>query len=389
MRGIVRRTGARRFSRVAGGGVHECVAGAVRGAGWGHTANSQRGLRRFFMSVVVADLEAKDEAGIAFTLTVRDCPPSPREWVALWRALVERFRRKGAVRWVAVVEWQTAVYDTGTGQRVKRTAAKGRTVREATVPHLHGVVWFASGEARGLAEWVVVAWLWVSRDFGSDAKGQHAVALRDAGGWFGYLSGHLAKGLDHYQRRAENVPAAWRAELAEGRGFRPWYRGGDWPTGEGERFGLDDDAGYYYALRRRVRNLAEVRARYRLRKAKGRLVEARAAAVADRSASGGERDAGELRRAEAAERQARKGVVSARRMLSRSRGGDAAEARQVSAVRGVSFEGDVGEWLLRGLVGGESVDEWPERSARERRLWTLRGRRLDRELGAGGVQVGV
>ncbi|WP_204888284.1 hypothetical protein, partial [Escherichia coli] len=61
--------------------------------GWSKTAS--RNNTKFLRSVFVPAL---DGAAVAFTLTIRDCPPTSDDWHKIRRAFVERLRRAGMVR---------------------------------------------------------------------------------------------------------------------------------------------------------------------------------------------------------------------------------------------------------------------------------------------------
>jgi hypothetical protein len=169
-----------------------------RGVVRGWSVQATRRLRRWFYSV---DGGALDGIGYPFTLTVRDLPPSAREWTVTRERLVKRLRREGLLRGQWLTEWQ-----------------------RRGVPHLHGVAYFpeGAGDFQGAVSghWLASAGVW-----GAEASGQHVGRLYDLPGWLQYQAKHSARGVRHYQRA--NAPQSWR----EGTG-RLWGKVGEWPTRE-------------------------------------------------------------------------------------------------------------------------------------------------------------
>lgn len=203
---------------------------AKRGEVQGWSVGATRRNMAFLMSVVEADLTG---AGVAFTLTVRDCPETPDEWHRLRRAFDARLRRAGMVRMHWVTEWQ-----------------------RRGVPHLHGVVWFP--QVFDLYA-VTEAWISVAGGLGALPRGQHVMPINDAIGWFQYLSKHASRGVKHYQRSMENIPAAWQEKTG-----RVWGKVGQWPVREAIRVNLQDQYGDggWFAFRRLCRSwrIADARA---------------------------------------------------------------------------------------------------------------------------------
>lgn len=203
-----------------------------RGKVRGWTPAAARRNVRFLYSVRADRLPAY---GIAFTLTLRDCPPTPDAWNRLRLAFIHRLRRQQAVCWHWVTEWQ-----------------------RRGVPHLHGCVFFPPLDTPGSPHTspadLLCDWLEVARDYGAGPRGQHLRTIDGWRGWALYLARHAARGVAHYQRRPEAVPSQW-----EGRTGRLWGRGGDWPVEEGLRLEVDDDG--FYAFRRLVRRWAIADAR--------------------------------------------------------------------------------------------------------------------------------
>lgn len=213
---------------------------AVRGDVEGWSEGATRRNTQFLMSIREPDLTG---AGVTFTLTLRDCPPTPELWHKLRKAWSERMRRAGMIRVHWVTEWQ-----------------------RRGVPHLHGVIWFPDKFDMATP---VGAWIDLAGVYGATLRGQHARPLESALGWFKYLSKHAARGVKHYQRTAENVPKEWQSKTG-----RVWGYGGSWPLETPRRIALDD-AGFF-ALRRLVRSwrIADARAEkssYRIRSARTML----------------------------------------------------------------------------------------------------------------------
>lgn len=163
-------------------------------------------------------------AGVACTLTLKDCPPTADAWHKLRRAWEKRMVRAGAIRFHWVTEWQ-----------------------RRGVPHLHVAIWFPD---RYDTATPIDAWLAVAAPYGAGRKSQHAVRIDGVVGWFQYVSKHAARGVRHYQRSAENMPAGWKSKTG-----RVWGKVGDWPVQEAMRINLQDQHGDggWFAYRRLAR----------------------------------------------------------------------------------------------------------------------------------------
>ena len=208
---------------------------ALRDTVQGWSSGATRRNVAFLRSVDETRLDAPDTVGLAFTLTVKDCPPTARDWHALRRAFIERLRRRGLVRLHWVTEWQ-----------------------RRGVPHLHGCLWvpsagphFTHTSLPMLADWLALA-----APFWAGAKGQHIAPITDAVGWLQYLAKHAARGVSHYQRAAENIPPGWQQSTG-----RVWGHVGEWPLTPPGDIHLTDAE--YFALRRMVRawRVADARSR--------------------------------------------------------------------------------------------------------------------------------
>lgn len=189
--------------------------------GW--SARSTRSNRVFLQSV---DERQLGGLGLALTLTVRDCPPSPQDWNRTRLAFVHRLRRLGLVRLHWLTEWQSRA-----------------------VPHFHMAAFFdpagAAADVGRLVESVTAAWLAVSQAFGSARQSQVVKPITDAVGWFQYQSKHASRGLSHYQRSPEKIPPRWRSRTG-----RVWGYVGEWPMAPVLRLAMFEEDGGQWVFRR-------------------------------------------------------------------------------------------------------------------------------------------
>ena len=203
--------------------------------GW--SAGAARRNLRFLYSIDERDLTGE---GWALTLTVRDCPPSPEVWHRLVRDYFQQLGRVLArcghslIRYHYVTEWQ-----------------------RRGVPHLHGAVYISdgAGAAINLPNFLKGVWEGYAAPYGVNLKAQYVLPITGALGWFQYVSKHAARGIRHYQRAADNIPACWRSGTG-----RMWGKGGSWPIKDPLR--LDVDNRGYHVLRRWARawRVADARA---------------------------------------------------------------------------------------------------------------------------------
>lgn len=217
---------------------------AKRGSVEGWSEGATRRNTAFLRSVIEHQLTG---AGVALTLTVRDCPPSAQDWHRLRTAWEKRMRRAGMVRLHWVTEWQ-----------------------RRGVPHLHCAIWFADAYDMITPR---RAWVELASAYGAGDRGQHARIIDGPIGWFQYLSKHAARGVKHYQRDSENIPEGWQKKTG-----RVWGKSGHWPIREAVRINLQDQHGDggWFAFRRLVRawRVAEARSsgdRFRLDSARSML----------------------------------------------------------------------------------------------------------------------
>ena len=218
--------------------------GALRGEIGGWSVAATRRNTGFLRTVNEKRLTG---AGVAVTLTLRECPPTSDDWHRIRRAWVKRMERAGMIRLHWVTEWQ-----------------------RRGVPHLHCAIWFP--DRYEMAE-PIRAWCEVAGAYGAGLRGQHARIIDGPIGWFQYLSKHAARGVKHYQRSAEGIPDSWKKKTG-----RVWGHVGEWPTQEPVRLVLQDQHGDggYFAFRRMVRSwrIADARAErnaFRIRQARGML----------------------------------------------------------------------------------------------------------------------
>ncbi len=189
-----------------------------------------------FLKSVDGEALVQDGDAVSFTLTVRDCPPTPEAW----SSIIERFflamkRRHGCFRAHHVVEWQ-----------------------RRQVPHIHGCLFFPPGEALS-AEQIVNAWCYFA-GLGAMPRAQHVVPMRAAVGWFQYVAKHASRGVKNYQRSSDAVPEHWRGKTG-----RMWGSRGEWPLITPRKFLLQDQLnggdGGWFAFRRLVRQWCVAEAR--------------------------------------------------------------------------------------------------------------------------------
>ena len=137
--------------------------------------------------------------GFAVSLTIKDCPPTPKDWKRLLAAFFERLRRMGHIRVHWLTEWQ-----------------------RRGVPHMHAAIWFDTDQdpSRIMQHWIEAAAPYRAGIYAQDVK-----PIRGAVGWFEYLAKHATRSVTNYQRSSKNVPQLWRGVTG-----RMWGHLGDWPT---------------------------------------------------------------------------------------------------------------------------------------------------------------
>jgi hypothetical protein len=140
---------------------------------------------------------------LAFSLTLKDCPPTADDWQRVRATFVKRLRRLGLIRLHWLTEWQ-----------------------RRGVPHLHGVAYFEEPTAPHVIQ---DHWLGAAAEYRPGPYSQHIAPITGAPGWFEYLAKHATRGVTHYQRSPENIPAGWKSKTG-----RMWGHTGEWPTVEAQ-----------------------------------------------------------------------------------------------------------------------------------------------------------
>lgn len=212
---------------------------AKRGIVKGWSKSATRNNTRWLRSVSPESFSNDDEEfGLAFTLTIRDCPESSSDWHVLRTNFIKRVRRMGMLRLHWVTEWQ-----------------------RRGVPHLHGIIFFPLNHRKaipaGLERNIKESWIEVSTAYGSSWKAQHTKIVTDVKGWFKYLSKHASRGADHYQRSSSGIPSGW---IKTG---RVWGHCGDWITMDAVPIHASNEL--FFAFRRIVRRwrLSDARRAFR------------------------------------------------------------------------------------------------------------------------------
>lgn len=209
-----------------------------RGECSGWTLGAARRNADFLGSIIPQELTGH---GVACSLTVKDCPPTSKEWHEVREALLQRLRRMGLLRFHWVTEWQMRSRHGG-----------------GAVPHMHGIFFFED-PACVMAEWIKKHWLEVTRDFGSEYWAQHASGVPRLAGWLQYLTKHGSRSVSNVQRLRGVMPEEWDTA------GRLWGKGGEWPT-RSQAVIADDRV--FYAYRRLLRNHDKAQAQTRLRQAR-------------------------------------------------------------------------------------------------------------------------
>lgn len=197
-------------------------------SGW--SAKTARSNTRFLQSVKLPGLTG---VGVAFTLTLKNCPDSSDDWHKLRRAFSMRLQRAGMVRLHWVTEWQ-----------------------RRGVPHLHGVAYFPPDPwPHKYCDLIIDHWLKVAGRYVCARWSQNAKPVNDSLGWLQYLAKHASRGAGHYQRSSESIPEGWKSKTG-----RMWGKWGEWETGDPLKFEVNMPAFHAYRRRYRAYRIAEARA---------------------------------------------------------------------------------------------------------------------------------
>ena len=185
--------------------------------GWSHAATKNN--IKFLRSVTLAQLSG---VGVAFTLTIKNCPKTGDEWHRLRRAMIKRMERAGMLRLHWVTEWQ-----------------------RRGVPHLHGVAYFEDLESAWKFDFVG-HWQAVAGTYGTSQNAQHTAFIHDQLGWLKYLAKHAGRGVSHYQRSIDSIPPGWKKT------GRVWGHTGEWPIRPPVKIKMEQVA--FFRYRRMVKN---------------------------------------------------------------------------------------------------------------------------------------
>lgn len=209
-----------------------------RGACQGWSLGAARRNNMFLQSIDYVTLSGQPWA---ITLTIpaatADRPvPDSRTFHAMVRAMIERLRRVGAIRWHWVIE-----------------------LTRSGTPHVHATVWLPAGPSPAdRREAIVEAWVAVTARRGLSVS-PSAVCVRrmTSEGWVQYCAKHGQRGVRNYQRQRDSLPESWRD-----RPGRLWGHGGSWPTAaERAPYRLQLGQRAFWVYRRRVRAYCVSRAR--------------------------------------------------------------------------------------------------------------------------------
>lgn len=222
--------------------------GGKRGKASGWSPGAARRNVAFLRSVDETQLTGH---GLACTLTLRTCPPSPEEWSRRLRAWIERQSRRSLIRIHWVMEMQrrcvphlhAAVWFGDHDQRIatpKRAAAVA-----AASASLHRSMPMDDAQMVTHAAMLVADWCEVFADFEPGPRGQQVRPIEGPIGWFVYMSKHCGRTGKHYQRQRESLPEAWESSP------RVWGHRGDFTIVEPAR--VDLSSSQFYRFRRLVK----------------------------------------------------------------------------------------------------------------------------------------
>lgn len=165
--------------------------------GWTSDATNRN--KKFLQSIDTQNLTG---FGIAITLTLKDCPQTPKDWHQCRDLFVRRLKRKGMIRFHWVTEWQ-----------------------KRGVPHLHMSGYFEKPLTKRQIRAIKADWCEIASKYRPLQKSQYITPITSLSGWLEYSAKHGARGMHHYQR--SNPPKEWQENTG-----RVWGKGGDWPQVE-------------------------------------------------------------------------------------------------------------------------------------------------------------
>lgn len=158
--------------------------------GWSEGATRRN--TEFLMSVRTDQLTG---AGVALTLTLRDCPPTADDWHKLRRAWEKRMVRP---------VWFGSTGSPSGSVAASRTCIAPSGFPTPTTPSprpAHGWKWPAPTARASVVS--------IARIIDGPV------------GWFQYLAKHAARGVKHYQRTADSIPEGWQKDRARVGKSRP------------------------------------------------------------------------------------------------------------------------------------------------------------------------
>lgn len=201
------------------------------------------------------DEQKLEGVGLAFTLTLGSCPPTPAAWSSCIDRWTKRQRRGG----LHVLHWVMEFQRRG-------------------VPHLHAAAWYlpdqlkpasvkheqrAAGSLHRMNDGEpghrvaglhgICDWLEVASEFTPGSRGQQVRPIVGPVGWFQYLAKHCGRGRSHYQRQQAAMPKPWTSAP------RAWGKSGPWPLQPARELVMGTES--FFRYRRLVRAQRVARAR--------------------------------------------------------------------------------------------------------------------------------
>lgn len=212
-------------------------------SGW--SASATRNNVKFLRSILPSNYSSSDEIGYTVTLTLKDCPPTARDWHTMRTTFIKRLDRMGLIRLHWVTEWQ-----------------------RRGVPHLHLIAYFPKSLKiqGGIESKIKSHWLEVAGNYSPNANSQHVKPVSDALGWFQYTAKHAARGVKHYQRSSENIPEGWQKKTG-----RMWGYVGNWDICKGGKLSVDHE--FFYKFRRILRSWRIANARSECKKSHDQMIK--------------------------------------------------------------------------------------------------------------------
>lgn len=173
------------FARIHAGGTPPRVK---RGETTGWNSQTAARFKQWLMACDVDQLMADGNVLWGFTLTIAETPSTPEEWNNIRRTWIKRLeRRLPGCLWIWITEFQ----------------------RRGT-PHLHGVIVAPESARSAVRDLCCIEWPEIASkgaEKPTKAVAQYVTPLYDAAGWLQYMTKHLSRGHQHYQR--VKLPDGW------------------------------------------------------------------------------------------------------------------------------------------------------------------------------------